>query len=184
MTTFLAYGILIGGKGSPPHVDSMTNIMSRFIDDTGNDNYLVDLEVAIGYLIQGKKYIWALPPKGGKSKLYLEFYRDKPSQLDTVAEQLWRGDIYSDGVPHPFQGEYSMGWPTEAEWDAMKGAGIHNHFHPLLAGDRYIVMDGSFHAVCNDPDLQPVSVAADDAWVTGYSDLCYLRHKLASTCKT
>ena len=75
-----------------------------------------------------------------------------------------------------------MGWPSERNWDAMKTEGINNHFHPVFAGDRYIVVDGTFHAVCNDSDLQPVAVAYDDHWIGGHSDLSRLRLKYASTC--
>ena len=54
----------------------------------------------------------------------------------------------------------------------------------MIAGDRYIVMDGVLHAVCNDVDLQPVSVAHDDSWMGGYSDLATFHPKLGSTCRT
>ena len=183
LTVDLAFGILIGGLGSPPHVDTSPCPLTMFNTAKGEVDSLVSLALAVGYLIQGRKYFWALPPRGGHTKSFLELYRDKSPNDISEYEDIFREDILKGGVPHPFQGQFSMGWPSEQEWDDMKKVeGVNNHFHPAIAGDRYIVVDGTFHAVCNDPDLQPVAVAHDDHWVGGYSDLAHLRPKLASLC--
>ena len=184
LTIHLAFGLLIGGMGSPPHCDTMTNILSHLTNTNGLEDVHVHLVLAVGYLIQGKKYFWALPPKDDYTKKFLDFYRDRPPTDITEEQQVFRDDILNGTIPHPFQGSFSMGWPTETDWDDMKFAGISNHFHPVIAGDRYIVMDGVLHAVCNDVDLQPVSVAHDDSWMGGYSDLATFHPKLGSTCRT
>ena len=52
-----------------------------------------NLALAVGYVIQGHKYFWCLPPKGGKTQKYLEFYRNRKAIGQTVAESKHRKAI-------------------------------------------------------------------------------------------
>ena len=185
----LTMATLVGGYGSPPHIDTSVNLLSP-------SN--VDLTTAVGHLIQGVKYFWAVPPKGGHAQKFLDFYQTRlPVGLDpkttkkclsdfrrhqatgkedsevpdTVAQTVFRDAIYAGKVPHVFQGKFSMGWPSEAQWNEMKDHGVCNHFHALYAGDIYIVLDGVFHAVVNHPVYPPVATAQDDDWSASVADL-------------
>jgi hypothetical protein len=179
-----AFAVLIGGKGSPPHVDTIANLLRPNNTSGKQRDWMVDLTLAIGYLIQGVKYFWALPPKGQHARRYLEYYEQRPPPSMTTAQKLFRKDILEGRMPHPFQGKYSMGWPSETDWRGMmENKGIPNHFHKLVAHDIYIVTDGSFHAAWNSPDYQTASVAHDDAWAGGQPDLRSLTAKLTSDCK-
>ena len=176
------FAILVGGKGSPPHVDTITNILSKHKNAEGHDDWSVELTLAVGYLIQGFKYFWALPPRGQQVEDYLKYQREHEPVGLTAREKAFRADILNGRIPHPFQGRFSMGWSSEAEWRDMRPKGINIHLHKVLPGDVYIVAAGTFHAVFNDADKQPASAAHDDAWVGGHPTLQYLKKKLGSHC--
>ena len=160
----MSMALLVGGIGSPPHFDTLKNIASGDVRTA----------LAVGYIIQGIKYFWAVPPKGGYA---VHFHQVFPQTVQpTKAEVMYRADLDNGVVPHPFQGEYSLGWPTVSQWVKI-GKQIPNHFHEVIANDRYIVTEGSWHCVINHPDYQPVAVAHDDEWVGSQSDLQTLDSK-------
>ena len=182
LTVELDFAILVGGTGSPPHVDSISNLLSRHQNAEGHDDWNVELTLAVGYLIQGYKYFWALPPRGDQVRNFLDYHRRNVPVGLTSRQQSFRADILTGTVPHPFQGNYSMGWSSEAEWRAMAERSINTHVHQLLPGDIYIVTDGTFHAVFNSVRYQPASAAHDDTWSHGRPTLGYLIAKKGSQC--
>jgi len=99
-------------------------------------------------------------------------------------ERRFRDMLFQGRVPDPFQGVHSMGWLSEDDWLGMDSVGLSNHFHEVIAGDRYIVVDGAFHAVWNHPKYQPVSVAHDDLWTGSLSDSQVLVRRNAQDCIT
>ena len=179
-----AFAVLVGGVGSPPHIDSITDMMScdGLQDEEGE--LMLELSLAVGYLVQGIKYLWTLPPIGGQATKFLEFNRTITPVDETASQRKYRQSVLEEErVPFPFQGKYSMGWPSEKDWKEMGEQGINNHFHTLVAGDRYIIVDGAWHAVVNRPSCQPVSVAHDDRWLGGRAELLrLLRRSRASEC--
>jgi hypothetical protein len=181
-TVDIDFAILVGGTGSPPHVDSISNLLSRHRNEEGLDDWAVELTLAVGYLIQGYKYFWALPPRGDQVMDFLDYHRRHPPVGLTSRQQSFRADILGGTVPHPFQGNYSMGWSSEAEWRAMAEHSINTHVHRVLPGDIYIVTDGTFHAVFNSVQYQPASAAHDDTWSLGRPTLGYLIAKKGSQC--
>ena len=177
-----AFAVLISGKGSPPHIDTIAHLPSQTWDSNGRMCYDVTTTLAVGYIVEGVKYFWALPPRGGAGVAYLNFMRGRRPQDMTIRERDFRRSVLGDTVPHPFQGRSSMGWPSTPDWTTMGENGINNHFHAVIAGDVYIVVDGAFHAVWNHVRYPPISVAHDDGWVCGgyVSDVC----RLLQTTKT
>jgi len=174
------FAILIGGTGSPPHIDTILTLHNR--EPPPSDNVYVHTCLAVGYIIQGFKYFWALPPSGGYAQKFIDFYRDRVPPDITDAQARWHRDISDGRVPQPFQGERSIWWPSETAWDLMQGdCNINNHFHRLIPDDRYLVVDGVFHSVWNDVEFRPVSVAHDDEWYGSQSDLNALQPTLGDT---
>ena len=162
------FSILAGGIGSAQHVDTLFDISTD----------VVNPHLAVGYIIQGIKYFWALPPKGGHFARYLEFFRERLPCNNTPEVKLYRKDIYNGDIPHPFQGLHSMGWPCMSQWaDFQSSKEFQNlsHFHEVFSGDRYIVVDGSWHAVVNNMDFQPAAAAFDDRWLGSGGDIVKLR---------
>ena len=91
---------------------------------------------------------------------------------------MYRKDIYNGDIPHPFQGLHSMGWPCMSQWadfQSSKEFQKLSHFHEVFSGDRYIVVDGSWHAVVNNMDFQPAAAAFDDRWLGSGGDIVKLR---------
>ena len=178
-----SFAVLVGGCGSAPHVDTVTDMLSsdssilRELAD-----FLLELTLAVGYIIQGIKYFWALRPKKGHADRFIEFNRTRLPVDMTGGEREFRNRLFEGKVPYPFRGAFSMGWLSEQDWKQMGIEGISNHFHRVVAGDRYIVTDGSFHAVVNHPLYQPVAVAHDDRWVASRSDLNKLGATVVGTC--
>ena len=143
------FAILAGGIGSPPHVDTMYDI-----SDCATNAHL-----AVGYIAQGIKYFWALPPKGGHFKRFLDFFRERSPVAITPEVKECRDTIYKGEVPPAYQGVHSMGWPCVDQWNVFKSTEAFQnlaHFHEVFAGDLYIVVDGSWHAVVNNVNFQPV----------------------------
>ena len=174
-----SFAVVIGGEGSPPHIDTITDLLSADPTDGDDARFTLETSLAIGYIIQGIKYFWALPPRKGYSDRFIEFYRTRLPVDMTENQQTYREQIFDGDVPFPFQGRYSMGWPSEGDWDQMKIKGVNNHFHRVIAGDRYIIVDGAFHAVINHPWYQPAAAAYDDRWINSRSDLNRLRPTFA-----
>ena len=180
---FHAFAVLVGGDGSPPHIDTVTDLLSGERSLVrALARFLLELTMAVGYLAQGIKYFWTLPPKQGHARRFIEFNRTRLPVDMTGGEREFRDRIFDDKVPYPFRGAFSMGWLSELDWKQMGDEGINNHFHRLVAGDRYIVADGAFHAVINHPLYQAVSVAHDDRWVASRSDLGRLGDTIAGSC--
>ena len=168
----LVFATLIGGDGSPPHIDTMHNIVAMEEDEKALQ---FNLALAVGYVIQGHKYFWCLPPKGGHTQKFLDFYRHRKAVGQTVEESKYRSAIRHGRVPPPYQQAHSFGWSNVTDWDDMVSSGICNHFHPLRAGDLYVITEGTLHAAINDLVYHPVSVAYDDRWWASHSDLHQLQ---------
>ena len=47
-----SFAVLIGGKGSPPHVDTITDLLSRCLNDEGDPTWKTHLTLAVGYIAQ------------------------------------------------------------------------------------------------------------------------------------
>ena len=150
-----AFAILAGGPGSPPHLDSMFSVRTR----------MRELNTAVGYVIQGCKYVWATSPIGDQVHTFAEFFdQETPWNEDRHAKEFRRA-IRDREVPKAFQGVHSLGWPTVEQWTRYGANGNCNHFHVMLPGDVYIVIDGVWHCVINHHVFIPVGVAHDDEWV-------------------
>ena len=178
-----AFAVLVGGEGSAPHIDTLTDLLS--VDSSTSRalaEFLLELTLAVGYIIQGIKYFWAIRPKKGHADRFIKFNRTRLPVDITGGEREFRDRIFDGKVPYPFRGAFSMGWLSEIDWKQMGVDGINNHFHRVVAGDRYIVVDGAFHAVVNHPRYQPVAVSHDDRWVASRSDLTKLGDTVVGSC--
>ena len=130
-TLKLAFAALIGGKRAPPHVDTTGDLVSA-----DGKTYVTRLALAVGHIIQGIKYFWSLPPKGGHADNYLAFCRSRQPVGMTEAQRRYRQVLMVDReVPPPYQGCNSLGWPSEEDWDKMPGQGLLNHFHAVYSKD-------------------------------------------------
>ena len=161
----LTFGVLIGGLGSPPHIDTITDVPRGASEMREISDYRIHTSMAMGVVIQGVKYFWAIRPKGKPIQDYLSWCRVNPPPELTAKQRDVRRMLLDGHMPYPFQGMWSMGWASERQWDSMPRAGICNHLHPVYGGDGYIVMDGCMHSVINNRRLQPVAVAFDDTWL-------------------
>jgi len=155
----LCFGVLVGGWGSPPHIDTHHNML------TGDTR----TSMAVGYIVQGIKYFWTLPPKGGYGHKFVRLLADCKSPGLTEAQLAYRQSFKDVESPHPFQGTFSMGWPSVSEW-AHLSQHVPGHFHIVQAEDRYIISDGSFHGVANHPRFPAAAIACDDDWIGSSSD--------------
>jgi hypothetical protein len=178
-----AFAVLISGKGSPPHIDTIAHLPSQRINSKGKLCYDITTTLAVGYIVEGVKYFWALPPHGGASVEFMNFMRGRRPQDMTIRERDFRRHVLGDAMPHPFQGRSSMGWSSTVDWTTMGEKGINNHFHAVIAGDVYVVVDGSWHAVWNHVIYTPISVAHDDEWICGayMSDVCRVLRTMKTT---
>jgi hypothetical protein len=161
----LTFGVLIGGLGSPPHIDTITDVPRGASEMREISDYRIHTSMAMGVVIQGVKYFWAIRPKGKPIQDYLSWCRVNPPPELTAKQRDVRRMLLDGHMPYPFQGMWSMGWASERQWDSMPRAGICNHLHPVYGGDHYIVMDGCMHSVINNRRLQPAAVAFDDTWL-------------------
>jgi len=157
--TTLGFAILVGGVGSPPHIDSLHCIASQRMRTA----------LAMGVIIQGVKYFHAVAPRGKQVQGFRRTLNRTRAVKMTKQQLQYRHAVCHKRVPEPFQGIHSMGWPSESSWDALDDAGVPKHFHELFAGDIYIVVDGSWHCVINHPSYNAGSVAYDDRWIGSIS---------------
>ena len=170
-TMKLAFAPLIGGEGAPPHIDTAGDLVSA-----DGKTYVLRLALAVGHIIQGIKYFWSLPPKGGHADKYLAFCQSHLPVDMTDAQRRYRQALMvDDEVPPPYQGCNSLGWPSEEDWNKMPAHDLPNHFHAVYSKDGYLVTDGSLHGVINDATYQPAAVACDDMWCAGCSDFSTLK---------
>ena len=176
----LMFGTSIGGEGTPPHIDSHADIVAMKEDEK---TYKVTLSLACGYIIQGVKYFWCLPPKGGHFAKYLDYIRHRKAVGQVAEETKYRSMLRHGGVPPQFTGYNSFGWSSVRDWDNMDNEGLCNHFHPLRAGDFYLISEGAVHAAINDKVDHPVSVTYDDHWMGSHPDLYFLLPCLRSLIK-
>lgn len=149
-----SYAVLVGGKGSPPHFDTIKSLISDHIEVT----------TAVGHIIQGVKWFFGVPPFDGHSKTFLDRYLACNESDMTKEQKKLRQHMRSDEkVPMPFQGVHSLGWVNEDEWKAMGDY----HFHELIAKDNYVIQCSAIHAAINAPSWTPASIAHDDMWRGG-----------------
>ena len=177
----LCFGMLVAGEGSPPHIDTMTNIASCAIPGRPY-RFSFAPSMALGTLIQGIKWIWALPPRGNYVQRFVDFHRRRPAVDMTQEQKQVRDDLHRGVSPTPFMGVHSTGWPSTNSWNAMKSEGeMPNHFHSLFPGDLNIVVDGSLHSVVNDPRFHTASLTFDDIWIGSNSDTTLFQSKDSAT---
>jgi len=168
MNVDLAHALLIGGKGSPPHIDTHVNLASG----------VWEVSNAVGYVAQGLKYIWCLPPKGQYGRKFVNYLSSNLSPGLTRKQGLYRSALLDNECTPPFANQNSMGWPAMSEWQCMSDT-LPMHFHQLQAGDRYYIGEGTFHSVVNHERYTPVSMACDEEWVgSGQSDFQSLKLRI------